>query len=60
MAWHAFNQGNKATKTEEGGGLKNFEKGREKNLRSRHKIGGVGWGVRNCLSGNRDQLHEVD
>ena len=60
MAWHAFNQGNKATKTKEGGGLKNFEKGREKNLRGLHKIGGVGLGVRNCLSGNRDQWHEVD
>ena len=55
MAWHAFNQGNKATKTEEGGGLKNFEKGREKNLRDLHKIGKVGWGVRNCLSGSRNQ-----
>lgn len=55
MAWHAFNQGNKATKTKEGGGLKNFEKGREKNLRGLHKIGGLGLGVRNCLSGNRDQ-----
>ena len=55
MAWHAFNQRNKATKIEEGGGWKNFEKGREKNLRDLHKIGGVGWGVRNCLSRNRNQ-----
>ena len=26
-----------------------------KMLRKGGKIGGVGWGVRNCLSGNRDQ-----
>ena len=39
MAWHAFNQGNKATKTEEGGGWKNVEKGRENR---RGGIGGLG------------------
>ena len=47
--WHGIHS------TKETRQQKQRREGVGKMLRKGGKIGGVGWGVRNCLSGNRDQ-----